>query len=88
LNPGQRLTLDFHLDLPYLYPGTFSLSPAIADGPLENYAMCDWIDNAIALPMEHGDGPVYGYLHIPCRIEVNALLGVRIPVEEELPARA
>ncbi len=70
-------TVDFHLELPDLYPGSFSFSPAIAEGNLVSYKMCDWIDNAITLQMSHGDGQVYGYLHLPCRVEVNASIGVR-----------
>lgn len=75
LRRNQVVTVDFHLDLPELYPGAFSFSPAIADGNLTNYKMCDWIDNAITLQMGHGDGPVYGYVHLPCRVEVNARMG-------------
>ncbi len=75
LRRNQVVTVDFHLDLPELYPGAFSFSPAIADGNLTNYKMCDWIDNAVTLQMGHGEGPVYGYLHLPCRVEVNARLG-------------
>ncbi|MBM3725695.1 MAG: ABC transporter ATP-binding protein [Acidobacteria bacterium] len=70
MHPGDIYTVDFHLDLPALYPGNFSFSPAIADGTLRNYRMCDWIDNAITLQMGHGEGQVYGYLHLPCRVEV------------------
>jgi hypothetical protein len=66
--------VDFHLDLPALYPSHFSFSPAIADGPLTEYKMCDWIDNAITLQMGHGAGPVYGYMHLPCRVEVNSAI--------------
>jgi ABC-type polysaccharide/polyol phosphate transport system ATPase subunit len=69
-------TVDFHLDLPELYPGSFSFSPAVADGTLISYQMCDWIDNAITLQMSHGEGQVYGYMHLPCRVEINARLGV------------
>ncbi len=71
---GEIRTVDFHIDLPTYYPGHFSFSPAIADGTLENYRMCDWIDNAITLQMGHGEGTVYGYMHLPCRVEVNARL--------------
>ena len=71
---GDIVTADFHIDLPALYPGSFSFSPAIADGPLHSYKVCDWIDNAIVLQMAHGEGPVYGYLHLPCRVEVNGRL--------------
>ncbi len=69
---GEIRTVDFHLTLPQFYPGAFSFSPAIADGILESYKMCDWIDNAITLQMGHGEGQVYGFLHVPCRVEVNA----------------
>jgi hypothetical protein len=71
---GDICTVDFHVELPELYPQFFSFSPAIADGTLLGYKMCDWIDNAIALQMGHGEGQIYGYLHMPCRVEVNARL--------------
>jgi lipopolysaccharide transport system ATP-binding protein len=74
LRPGQRLTVDFHIDLPALYPGDFSFSPAIADGPLESTRICDWIDNALTLQMGHSAARIYGYLRLPCRVEVNARL--------------
>ena len=73
--PGDIFTVDFHLDLPELYPQVFSFSPAIADGTLLGYKMCDWIDNAIAMQMGHAEGQIYGYLRVPCRVEVNARLG-------------
>lgn len=75
MGPGDTVTVDFHLEIPQLYPSHFSFSPAIADGSLLNYKMCDWIDNALVLQMGHGEGQVYGYLHLPCRVEVNARLG-------------
>ena len=74
MSAGDRVTVDFHLDIPELYPACFSFSPAIADGTLHSYTMCDWIDNAITLQMGHGEDQVYGYLHLPCRVEVNARL--------------
>ena len=72
--PGDIYTVDFHVNLPELYPASFSFSPAIADGTLLHYRMCDWIDNAIALQMGHSEGQIYGYIHLPCRVEVNARL--------------
>ncbi len=70
MEPGEARTVDFHLDLPELYAGSFSFAPAVADGDLVNYEICDWIDNALALPMARGKGEVYGYMHLPCRTEV------------------
>jgi lipopolysaccharide transport system ATP-binding protein len=72
--PDDVYTVDFHLEMPELYPASFSFSPAIADGTLLGYQMCDWIDNAIALQMGHSPGEIYGFLRLPCRVEVNSRL--------------
>jgi lipopolysaccharide transport system ATP-binding protein len=87
MQPGDIITVDFYLDLPELYPASFSFSPAIADGALEDYTMCDWIDNAITLQMSRSEGEIYGYMHLPCRIEVNARIrGVSEPAARlEIP---
>ncbi|MGJ5814185.1 ABC transporter ATP-binding protein [Paludibaculum fermentans] len=74
MEAGDVYTLDFHLEVPDLYPASFSFSPAIADGTLMNYQMCDWIDNAVSLQMAPGNGQVYGFMHLPCKVEVNARL--------------
>ena len=84
--PGDVYTFDFHLDLPELYPSSFSFSPAIADGTLQSYQMCDWIDNALALQMGHGEGQIYGFLHLPCRVEVNARIDGSTDRALEMPA--
>jgi hypothetical protein len=64
---GETITVDFHLEIPELYPGAFSFSPWFSDGG----TFCDAIDNAITVQMARGDGPVYGYLQVPCRVELN-----------------
>jgi energy-coupling factor transporter ATP-binding protein EcfA2 len=87
LTLGDVVTVDFHLDLPELYPQVFSFSPAIADGTLLGYKMCDWIDNAVAVQMGHSDGQIYGYMRIPCRVEVNARLAQPEPPVEEVVER-
>lgn len=74
MSPGDLHTVDFHLELPELYPSSFSFSPAIADGTLSDYAMCDWIDNAIAIQMGRGSAEVYGHIHLPCRVALNERL--------------
>ncbi len=74
MSTGDIFTVDFHVCLPELYPGHFSLSPAIANGTLRGYEMCDWIDNAITVQMAPGEGEVYGYVRFPCRVELNSRL--------------
>ncbi len=82
MEPGDVNTIDFHLQIPNLYPAEFSFSPAIADGSLVSYRMCDWIDNAITLQMGHGEGQVYGYLHLPCKVKINNRLQRPSAIEE------
>jgi len=69
-------TVDFHMDIPEFYPGAFSFSPYVScdtnGALLEEKMMCDWVDNAITVQMGRGEGPVYGYIQLPCRIELNA----------------
>jgi lipopolysaccharide transport system ATP-binding protein len=91
MNAGEIATVDFTLDIPELYPGAFSFSPWITDvnadeQPDTNEAggrqVCDWIDNAITVQMARGALPVYGYVHWPCRIELNSAL-VDSPLSRE-----
>jgi ABC-type polysaccharide/polyol phosphate transport system ATPase subunit len=72
LAAGDTCTIDFHIELPELYPGNFSFSPAIADGTLLGYKMCDWVDNALTLQMSSTENQIYGFLHMPCRVEINS----------------
>lgn len=72
---GETCTVDFHLDMPTLYSTSLSFSPAVANGTLERFGVCDWIDNAVVLQMLPPDGPMYGHLRFRCRVEVNSRLG-------------
>jgi len=75
MQPGDIHTVDFHLEIPEIYAGTLSFSPAIADGTLHSYVTCDWIDNAVVAQVGHAEGPVYGYMRLPCRVEVDRAIG-------------
>jgi lipopolysaccharide transport system ATP-binding protein len=70
LQPGETVTVEFRLEIPELYPGAFSFSPWVKDAG----EVCDFIDNAITVQMARGEGPVYGYVQWPCRIELNTAL--------------
>ena len=70
LAPGDVQTIDFRLELPELYPAHFSFTPGISNGTLESYEVCDFIDNALALPAEKGRA-VYGYMHLPFQIDAH-----------------
>jgi lipopolysaccharide transport system ATP-binding protein len=78
LMAGETCTVDFHLEIPTLYSTSLSFSPAVANGTLDHFGVCDWIDNAVVLEMTPPDGPMYGHFRFRCRVEVNARLGAGV----------
>ena len=51
---------------------TDSRSPAIADGTLAQYEMCDWIDNAYAIEVIER-ATTYGHMRIPMRVRATTI---------------
>ena len=79
---GDRLSVDFIMDLPFLQAGFYHFSPAVADGSLDQYEMCDWIDNACAIEVMERTS-TYGHLRVPTRVRAMSVLGDRLqPVLE------
>ena len=74
MSPGDIHTIDFSFVLPELQPDHFSFTPAVANGPLDGYDTCDWIDNAISLPMARSENPIYGCIRLPSQVEINSRL--------------
>jgi lipopolysaccharide transport system ATP-binding protein len=62
----QVITSDFHITLPDLAPGSYSISPAVAKGSVLHHDMCDWIDNALVFSLG-ARNLIYGAL----RMEVD-----------------
>jgi len=69
---GERLSVDFVMDLPFLHAGFYYFSPAVADGTLDHYEMCDWIDNACAIEVIQRS-ITYGHIRIPMRVRATAI---------------
>jgi lipopolysaccharide transport system ATP-binding protein len=59
----QIITSDFRVTLPFLAPGSYSISPAVAKGSIEKHDMCDWIDNALVFTLRSED-LVYGMMRM------------------------
>ena len=64
---GIRHTISLRVELPELYPGAFSFSPFVSTCT----GICDQVDNPVTVQMGRGEGPVYGYIHVPCRIDLT-----------------
>jgi ABC-type polysaccharide/polyol phosphate transport system ATPase subunit len=65
---GQIFTSDFHISMPHLAPGSYSISPAIANGTVLKHDMCDWIDNALVFGLR-SDELVYGALRMDVEVK-------------------
>ncbi len=70
---GERLSIDFIMDLPYLNAGFYHFAPAVADGSLDQYEMCDWIDNACAIEVIQRT-ITYGQMRIPIRVRTTSIV--------------
>ncbi len=71
---GDRISVDFVLDLPLLQQGFYYFSPAVADGMLDQYDICDWIDNACAIEIVQKTN-TYGYMRVPTRVSAFSVAG-------------
>jgi ABC-type polysaccharide/polyol phosphate transport system ATPase subunit len=74
---GDRISADFILDLPFLQSGFYHFAPAIADGTLDQYEMCDWLDNACAIEVIQRT-ITYGHMRIPMRVRTIPLMGEHV----------
>ncbi len=63
-------TAEFRLSLPLLNTGNYALALAVADGTLEDCAVCDWIENAYVLEII-SPTLVHGLLRLSCKVEVR-----------------
>lgn len=72
LPAGEICTVDFYVDIPTIYSTNLSFSPAVANGTLEKFPICDLVENAVVLEMVQPQGQMYGPFRFPCRIEVNS----------------
>jgi lipopolysaccharide transport system ATP-binding protein len=64
---GQVMTSDFCIELPCMAAGSYSISPAVANGSLLKHDMCDWIDNALVFQLQ-SRGLVYGMLKMDVEV--------------------
>jgi energy-coupling factor transporter ATP-binding protein EcfA2 len=49
MTSGDANNIDFHWSVPGLAPGAYRISLAVADGNIEEFQMCDYVEDAIEL---------------------------------------
>ncbi|MCC6672716.1 MAG: ABC transporter ATP-binding protein [Planctomycetes bacterium] len=70
LAPGETLVVEFRARLPELASGSYSLSPAVADGDAVHYRMLDWVDHA-AVVQVRATRRVVGHLRVPVEVSFH-----------------
>ena len=63
--PGKTHTIDFSWTMPELAAGRYFISLAISEGTLDEFTVCDYVENAAVTEAPLGRD-VRGYLHLPC----------------------
>ena len=79
---GDCVSVDFVLDLPILRSGFYHFSPAVADGTMNQYEHCDWIDNAFALEVLE-QSATYGHIRVPVRTDHRLVSRARVRVQSQ-----
>ena len=70
---GQKLQAEFVFRMPYLAPGDYAVTVAIAEGSNENHVQHQWVDEAL-LFRSHSKSPASGLIGIPMKsIEMRVL---------------
>jgi ABC-type polysaccharide/polyol phosphate transport system ATPase subunit len=67
---GEMCTAEFRVQLPLLSIGNYAFAFAVAEGTLDDYAVCDWIENAYVIEITTTE-LVHGLLRLPCEAELK-----------------
>ena len=65
MDAGDASNVDFRWTMPSLAPGTYRISLGVADGNIEAYQMCDYIEDALDITTT-GGGISSGYFQLRC----------------------
>lgn len=66
MDAGGNYTVEFHWTSPELKPGAYSISVAISDGNIEDFRVCDYIEDAIPMQAAGAGPPSAGYFRLRC----------------------
>ena len=64
--PGETNTITFHWTAPALAPAPYYISLAVSDGNVEEFRVCDYMEDAIEVCVEPGRHGGHGYFQLRC----------------------
>jgi ABC-type polysaccharide/polyol phosphate transport system ATPase subunit len=63
---GETDEVSFHWIMPLLAAGVYRVSVAVCDGTLNDFTVCDYLEDVIEVTVKVNGSPVSGYLNLPC----------------------
>lgn len=66
MQAGEIHTVDFHWVLPELACGRYFVSVAVSEGTLDQFRVCDYVEDAVVIEAPAGGRDVQGYLRLRC----------------------
>jgi lipopolysaccharide transport system ATP-binding protein len=66
MQSGEVHTVDFHWVLPELAHGKYFVSVAVSEGTVDQFHVCDYVEDAIVIGTRAGGREVRGYLRLHC----------------------
>jgi lipopolysaccharide transport system ATP-binding protein len=66
MEAGEVHTVDFHWVLPELAPGKYYVSVAVSEGTLDDFHVCDYVEDGIVIEAPSTGRGVHGYLRLRC----------------------
>jgi lipopolysaccharide transport system ATP-binding protein len=67
LVPSETQAIEFRWAMPPLSPGAYTISVAIADGDMEQFEVCDYVEDAVSMHIAGTGAPSgRGYLRLSC----------------------
>lgn len=64
--PGDVHTVDFHWVAPQLAAGPYFVSTAVSHGTLDDFQVCDYVEDAIKITVPETAESVQGYIRLHC----------------------
>jgi len=72
--PGDAGNVEFHWSIPELAPGDYRISLAVADGDIEDFRVCDYIEDAVEMDAGWSAHASRGYFQLHCAaVSVHSL---------------
>jgi ABC-type polysaccharide/polyol phosphate transport system ATPase subunit len=73
LPSGDQIACDFTFSVPELYPGSYRISVALSEGTVEDFNVCDYVEDCLSIFVEGRKEAVRGYLRLRCQTTVRGV---------------